>query len=64
MTVTLPTEVLVNGIHCTAEQYRESNGLTKDQYRDIVFDLGMYGTHEAPNGDLLIDPLRALSPTK
>jgi hypothetical protein len=53
------TEILVNGNISTAEQYRHDQGLTKDQYRDLVFDIGMYGTYEAPNGDIIADPARA-----
>ncbi|MGY3581464.1 hypothetical protein ACVIGB_000466 [Bradyrhizobium sp. USDA 4341] len=56
------TEILVNGTTSTAEQYRHDYGLTKDQYRDMVFDLGMYGKYEAPNGDMITDPARALQP--
>jgi hypothetical protein len=51
--------VPAHGAISTAEQYRHAQGLTKDQYRDLVFDIGMYGTYEAPNGDIITDPARA-----
>lgn len=45
------TDILVNGKPTTAEQYREDRGLSKDQYRDLVFDVQSYGDHEVSNGD-------------
>jgi hypothetical protein len=58
MTVTFPTEIIINGSeHSTAETYRHDYGLSKDQYRDMVFELALYKTYDAPNGDIITDPL-------
>ena len=51
------TEIVVNGQNGTAEAYRDAHGLSKDEYRDMVFELALYHKHEAPNGDLILDPL-------
>lgn len=59
MSVTEPTEIIINGeTHSTAEEYRHDYGLFKDQLRDMVFELALYGTYEAPNGDVITTPLR------
>jgi hypothetical protein len=59
MSVTEPTEIIVNGnTPWTAEEYYRERGLFKDQFRDMVFELALYGTYEAPNGDIITTPLR------
>lgn len=46
-------DILVNGTQkTTTEDYRRDNGwMSKDDYRDMEFELGVYGEWEAPNGD-------------
>lgn len=45
------TRIVVGGETSTAEAYRNDHGLTKDQYRDMIFELCVYGNYTAPNGD-------------